>query len=143
MVLHLDPPPLNESSVVVFTEKALLSGTILSAIFYGTRVFHVLGSNTEGIHLTIFLQCAHVLWTRRKTTPYSYLLLSYIVATFALGTSTVISLSISNQYMFIDYRNILGGPIAFEAVSSSTPDGLVVAWSSVLGDWLIGGLLVS
>ena len=66
-----------------------------------------------------------------------------MVATFALGTSSVISLSIANQYTFIDYRNLPGGPVAFAAQDSSIPDGLVVSWSSVIGDWLTGGLLVS
>ena len=145
MVLHLDRPPLNESAIAVFSKKAFLSGTVLSAVFYGTSEIYVLRSSTnnpQGIHLTIFLQCTHLLWTWRNTTPYSYQLLAYVITTFALGMSSIISISIANQYTFIDYRNMPGGPLAFAIQDSSTPDGLVVSWSSVVGDWLTGGLLV-
>ena len=92
--------------------------------------------------MTIFLQCFYLLWTRRNNTQYSYRFLAFVIATFALGTISVISLSIVNQFAFIDYRNIPGGPTAFAAQDSSTPV-LVVTWSSVIGMWLTGGLLVS
>ena len=66
MVLRLSRPPLNESSAAVFSEKAFLSGTILSAIFYGTKGVYFSGSSVkhfEGIHLIIFLQCTRQLYT--------------------------------------------------------------------------------
>ena len=106
-------------------------------------VFWDSANNCKGIHFTIFLQCGHLLWTRRNIARYSYQLIAYITTTFILGTISIISLSISNQFAFIDYRNIPGGPAAFIVQDPSTHDGLVVSWNSVIGDWVTGGLLVS
>ena len=96
-----------------------------------------------GVHITIYFQCAYLLWKDRLRTKHSYALLAFISCVAILGTISLASMTIVNQDIFINYRNFPGGPAAFAAHDGHIPASLLAAWTSVIADWFTGCLLVS
>lgn len=124
--------PLNETSVQIFTEKAFLQGTVLTAVAYGAQ-------------LPLFMMTFWLLWKKKSGTPamQKYALLVFISVLFILGTLFMASDAQFTQLAFIDDRNFPGGPGAYSEVEFTIPIDELGNVCAMISTWLCDGLLVS
>ena len=128
--------PPGESASDLWLEKSNLNGAMLCSIAYGVHTalyFIVLD------HLTRHL-------TQRKgsamVTRISWGLVAYITVNFILGTLAQAGEMRFTQLMFIDDRNIPGGPNGFIDAEYSNPPGMLTTTSYVILNWFADALVV-
>ncbi|KAH9841029.1 uncharacterized protein C8Q71DRAFT_742789 [Rhodofomes roseus] len=121
----------NETAHELFEEEAWLQGALLSNIAFG-------------VELTLFVMCFHLLL--KQMTPHNarrhISLLVYISVIFSLGTLFVGGNTKFTQQAFVEYRNIPGGPSAFEEVLYSDPVDQVANITWCVSNWLLDTFLV-
>ena len=125
-------PPLNETSVDIFTEKAFLQGALLGAVAYGAE-------------LPLFMMTFALLWQKRSgaTLIRKYAFLAFLVVLFILGTLFNAANAQFTQLSFIDNRNIDGGPGFYEETMFSIPVDELGNVCAIMSTWLCDALLVS
>ena len=128
-------PNLPESQL--FTEKTFLQGTILSAVAYG-------------INLALFTLIISLFITRLKVdikynsqvSRQTICLLTYVCVMFILSTLSVAFQAEVTQLSFIENRDFLGGPAAYEESIFSMPINIIENCCVCLMNWFSDGLLV-
>lgn len=93
----------DESSETLLAEKGWLQGAVVSAVAYG-------------IDVALYFMCFNLLFRQMNRTNYKkhLPLLGYITSVFILSTLFMAAMANFTQLAFIQYRNYLGGPNAFE-----------------------------
>lgn len=95
---------------------------------------------SEGVHLTLFIWCFHLL-LRKKKSRSEYLLMIYVVLLFIMGNignGTNIKVG---ELTFVDNRNFPGGPNEYFSQGGGTV-GLTCNVIYIINTWFQDGLLV-
>jgi hypothetical protein len=117
----------DESNLEIFSEHLWLQGAFLAAVAYGMQFI-------------VYCMTSYVLWSRRKhvsSNPKADIgRIIYITITFILCTLYIASLLAFTQLMFIDDRNIPGGPNAFEGVYAWIPIDMLGNVAFMMLSWV-------
>jgi hypothetical protein len=131
MSVHSQFPTPDTSLSEVRAEQSHLDGTVLCGAAYGdtfqTRVTSPkltdsLYADGTGVHLTLFIQCFSLLaqpqgrGDKKRNLP----LLAYICVIFALGTAGFGGQLKFRELMFIQGRELPGGPLEYQATMFSS-----------------------
>ncbi|KZT23141.1 hypothetical protein NEOLEDRAFT_1157435 [Neolentinus lepideus HHB14362 ss-1] len=118
----------------LWLERSRLNGMLLGAVSYG-------------ILLTLTLQCMKILWQvpkQHKRGPLSqrYILLAYVLVTFILATLGFAGNARYTQTIWIDRRNMLGGPAALIELELNYKVNMMALASYYIMGWLMDALLL-
>ncbi|KAJ6482590.1 hypothetical protein C8R45DRAFT_1062954 [Mycena sanguinolenta] len=119
----------DETAAQLWNERCIFIGQFLGAFGYG-------------VHLTLFVQCAHALYVGRKSRRHNWELMAFIFIIFALGNIGNATSIFYAQKTFIDDRNYPGGPGAFFFEQSTQWSGVVCNSVYIVNTWFQDGLLL-
>ncbi|KAJ6482591.1 hypothetical protein C8R45DRAFT_1001965 [Mycena sanguinolenta] len=119
----------DETAAQLLNERYIFIGQFIGAFGYG-------------VHLTLFFQCVHALYTGRKSRRHNWEMLIYVFILFALGNIGNATSIFYAQKTFIDDRNYPGGPGAFFFEQSTQWSGVVCNSVYIVNTWFQDGLLL-
>ncbi|KAF7328676.1 hypothetical protein MSAN_02469200 [Mycena sanguinolenta] len=105
-------------------------------------VGHFIGAFGYGVHLTLFFQCVHALYTGRKAQPHNWQWLLFVFILFALGNIGNATSIFYVQKTFIDDRNYPGGPGAYFFEQSTQWAAVLCNSVYIVNTWFQDGLLL-
>ncbi|TDL29699.1 hypothetical protein BD410DRAFT_833964 [Rickenella mellea] len=120
--------PPGEDSSDLWLERSNFSGAFLGGVAYG-------------IHVAVF--SATLYFMTRKSSGQSKPLLVFVCALFTLGTITIACNTKFSEQMWIDDRNIPGGPIAWLETHYSDPVNTLGNAAYIFANFLADGVLLS
>ncbi|KAF7377397.1 hypothetical protein MSAN_00161300 [Mycena sanguinolenta] len=119
----------DETAAQLWNERCIFIGQFIGAFGYG-------------VHLTLFVQCVHALYSGRKTRRHNWELLLFIFILFALGNIGNATSIFYAQKTFIDDRNYPGGPGAYFFEQSTQWVAVLCNSVYIVNTWFQDGLLL-
>ena len=156
--LTMSYAPAGESSSDLWLERSYFVGGLLAAVAYGTSFPFLLSVITTderhincnslftvGFHCSIFGTCVYLLFNHpsRGRRPPNYKLLAYVAVIWIIATVHLSTRIKWYEMIWIDNRNIPGGPIGVLFNKFSLPINTVGNASFVINNCLTDLMVVS
>jgi hypothetical protein len=115
----------DEPQATIFSEHTWLQGAFLAAVAYGMQ-------------LILYVMSSYWLYKARnhRNSKKNTGLIIYTSIIFLLGTLYIAALLQFTQDSFVDGRNIVGGPSAYETVMYSVPIDMLGNVTMVMLSWM-------
>ncbi|TDL29997.1 hypothetical protein BD410DRAFT_703038, partial [Rickenella mellea] len=121
--------PLGESSSDLWLERSNFSGAFLGGVAYG-------------IHAAVFAATVYFMTRKNSGQKLSIPLLAFVCSLFTLGTISIAANTKFSEEMWIDDRNIPGGPIAWLTEHYSDPVNTLGNAAYIFANFLADGVLL-